>query len=485
MMSQFGTLNRTTHCAKRRRTLYENSSVLWKVEDAVSENQWLPVSIDKFEQINKIGEGTYGAVYRAKAPSGKYVALKRIRMENEKEGFPITAIREIKILKALDHPNILPLLDVVTSSAQLDNWSSSSKRQKTGDKNADPEIYMVFEYLDHDLAGIMRNHEVTLQEKHIKYYVRSILEALYYIHEKCNVLHRDIKGSNVLINNDGKVKLADFGLSRQFHPDENRDYTNRVVTLWYRAPELLLGLKKYSSPIDMWSLGCVFAELVFGKPTFPGETELAQIDLICQLVGSPTEESYKGCSKFPVQLKKRYPRNLAQRWRKLKTQCPLAYDLLDKLLVLDPSKRLSAVKALDHEFFQALPHAEKAPLDSILPSHDYETTKREQERKARRQRSTHTSHASRGENRTSHGGAGGGGGGGGGGYRDRRDSRSSRDNSGRTRERDHRDRNRSHHNNYAGGSHQSREEGRYSESQDFRSRSAGRHGGRSHAADIY
>eukprot|EP01083_Nonionella_stella_P091893 257008_1 len=396
---QSGTINRTSHSLKRRRALYEGSDVIWTVDEDGAEHQWIPVSIDKYQQVNKIGEGTYGAVYRSKAPSGVYVALKKVRMENEKEGFPITAIREIKILKALDHPNIVPLMDVVTSTSRKKQQSWDSQSAIGADST---DVYMVFEYLDHDLAGIMANPEVQLKEKHIKYYMQQILEALYYCHEKCNIIHRDIKGSNVLINNNGEVKLADFGLARQFHPTEDRDYTNRVVTLWYRAPELLFGEKKYGPAIDMWSLGCVFAEMIFGKPTFPAEKEQEAIVLICKLVGSPNESNYP-VSRLPFKFAKQYPRQLAQRYEKLKKQSPLAFDLLDKLLVLDPRNRMTAAQALEHEYFHSEPLPEELQLDHIEPSHDYESRLREREKK--RQRVTHVTrrdqhhHAHAGERR--------------------------------------------------------------------------------------
>lgn len=180
-----------------------------------------------------IGEGTYGSVWMAKAPNGTKVALKKIRKE-KKEGFPITAIREIKILKQMKHPNIVSLKDVV----------SSHMPGKEGD------VFMVFEFLEHDLTGLLES-KVQLSDAVVKYYFKCILEGLSHLHSK-SVLHRDIKGANILISNNGDVKIADLGLARGM---AKGGYTNRVVTLWYRAPELLLGACEYDGAIDMWSAG--------------------------------------------------------------------------------------------------------------------------------------------------------------------------------------------------------------------------------------
>lgn len=179
--------------------------------------------------MSLIGEGTYGSVWLARAPNGTKVALKKIRKE-KKEGFPITAIREIKILKQLKHPNIVVLKDVV----------SSHMPGKEGD------VFMCFQFCDHDLTGLLES-KVHLSDALVKYYLRGILEGLLYLH-KSMILHRDIKGANILISNNGEVRIADLGLARSM---SKGGYTNRVVTLWYRAPELLLGSSDYDSKIDM------------------------------------------------------------------------------------------------------------------------------------------------------------------------------------------------------------------------------------------
>eukprot|EP01103_Thecamoeba_quadrilineata_P010514 TRINITY_DN2294_c0_g1_i1.p1 TRINITY_DN2294_c0_g1~~TRINITY_DN2294_c0_g1_i1.p1 ORF type:complete len:389 (-),score=47.76 TRINITY_DN2294_c0_g1_i1:61-1227(-) len=275
-------------------------------------------------------------------------------MDNEREGFPITAIREIKILRQLKHENIITLKDIITSSENAKGKGS---------------IYMVFEYMDHDLNGLMDSRQYqgswwTLSE--IKCYMKQLLEALYYCH-KNNVLHRDVKGSNLLINNDGELKLADFGLARPYS-ETSSQYTNRVITLWYRPPELLLGSTFYGPAIDMWSVGCILAELLTKKPIFPGRSEVDQLDLIFKYCGAPTPENWPGADSLPwfkmFRPKHPYKRRIRDFFREFPKEIQ---DLVDDLLMLDPRRRISAEQALDHDFFFCDP----LPCDkSSLPKYD-------------------------------------------------------------------------------------------------------------------
>jgi len=227
-------------------TNYEN-----KTEDIcnrVSVLQWKSSQIEDFEKIVQVGQGTFGKVYKAKyngknvyIHNNEYLALKKILTENEKEGFPITALREIMLLKRLKNENIIELLDIITGKP-------TEKNKYKG------EVYLVFDYMNHDLSGLLERH-VTFSIPQVKYIIHSILNGLVYLHNN-NIIHRDIKSSNILINSKGEIKIADFGLARSFNPYNKIQYfTNRVVTLWYRAPELLLGSIKYDVSIDMWSLG--------------------------------------------------------------------------------------------------------------------------------------------------------------------------------------------------------------------------------------
>lgn len=204
-----------------------------------------PRCIDVFHIVNQIGEGTYGQVYKATdKKTNEVVALKKVRLENEKEGFPITAVREIKILKQLNHENIVNLKEIVTDKSNVLGFKK--------DKGA---FYLVFEFLDHDLMGLLESGLVEFNQANIAHIMRQLLDGLNYCH-KNKFLHRDVKCSNILMNNRGQIKLADFGLARLFSAeDKMRPYTNKVITLWYRPPELLLGEERYGPAIDIWSCG--------------------------------------------------------------------------------------------------------------------------------------------------------------------------------------------------------------------------------------
>uniref|UniRef100_A0A8C4QFX8 Protein kinase domain-containing protein n=1 Tax=Eptatretus burgeri TaxID=7764 RepID=A0A8C4QFX8_EPTBU len=213
-------------------------------EIKASEADWGKRCVDKFDIIGIIGEGTYGQVYKAKdKDTGQMVALKKVRLDNEKEGFPITAIREIKILRQLKHCSIINMKEILTDKEDALDFKK--------DKGA---FYLVFDYMDHDLMGLLESGLVLFNEEHIKSFMKQLMEGLNYCHRR-NFLHRDIKCSNILLNNRGHIKLADFGLARLYSSEESRPYTNKVITLWYRPPELLLGEERYGPAIDVWSCG--------------------------------------------------------------------------------------------------------------------------------------------------------------------------------------------------------------------------------------
>lgn len=341
---------------------------------------------DSFEKLAQIGEGTYGQVFMAKEiETGETVALKKILMDKEKEGFPITAIREIKILNKLHHENVVKLKEIVTAPGECGNKYKGS-------------IYMVFEYMDHDLAGLSGRPGMRFTVPQIKCYMKQLLMGLHYCHVN-QVLHRDIKGSNLLIDNNGNLKLADFGLARFFANDHNGNLTNRVITLWYRPPELLLGTTKYGPAVDMWSVGCIFAELLDGKPILPGKTEAEQLNKIFELCGSPDEVNWPGVSKIPWYNNFKPSRPMRRRVReKFKHLDRDALDLLEKMLTLDPSQRISAKDALDAEYFwnDPLPGDPKS-LPKYEASHEFQTKqKRQQQRQheeaAKRQKLQHPQH---------------------------------------------------------------------------------------------
>ncbi|XP_024963795.1 cyclin-dependent kinase C-2-like isoform X1 [Cynara cardunculus var. scolymus] len=358
---------------------------------------WGSRSVDCFEKLEQIGEGTYGQVYMAREiRTGEIVALKKIRMDNEREGFPITAIREIKILKKLHHENVIKLKEIVTSPGpeKDEQGRPDGNKYKGG-------IYMVFEYMDHDLTGLADRPGMRFSVAQIKCYMRQLLTGLHYCHVN-QVLHRDIKGSNLLIDNEGNLKLADFGLARSFSNDHNGNLTNRVITLWYRPPELLLGTTKYGPAVDMWSVGCIFAELLHGKPIFPGKDEPEQLSKIFELCGAPDEINWPGVSKIPWYNNFKPTRPLKRRLREVFRHFDRhALELLEKMLTLDPSQRISAKDALDAEYFwiDPLPCDPKS-LPKYESSHEFQTKKKRQQQRqhdeaAKRQKIQHQQQHSR------------------------------------------------------------------------------------------
>lgn len=298
--------------------------------------------VDKFRKIEKIGEGTYGIVYKAKdTETGLYVALKRIKLESETEGVPSTAIREISLLKELKHASIVQLFDIVI---------------------ADCSLYMVFEYLTMDLKKVLDKGKDVFVPKLIKSYMHQMLDAISYCHLH-RILHRDLKPQNLLVDKKGHIKLADFGLARIFNIPM-RIYTHEVVTLWYRAPEILLGSKFYTTGVDIWSLGCIFAEMIIRRPMFPGDSEIDQLYRVFRTLGTPTEEDWPGVSQLP-DYKPLFPK-----WDPNPLPDAIvnlnADDLFKKLMFYDPSKRISAKNAMNHKYFDDLepPAAVNLPVDT-------------------------------------------------------------------------------------------------------------------------
>lgn len=320
---------------------------------------------DKYEKITKIGQGTFGEVFKArlrkKEGSGKspdnLVALKKVLMENEKEGFPITALREIKILQLLKHENVVNLIEICRCKPKNSNNSANNnnRSQMTASPVASQKatFYLVFEFCEHDLAGLISNVQVKFSLADIKKVMQQLLEGLYFIHSN-KILHRDMKAANILITKEGVLKLADFGLARAISVAKNNRYTNRVVTLWYRPPELLLGERNYGPPVDLWGAGCIMAEMWTRSPIMQGGSEAHQLTLIGQLCGTISPEVWPGVDKLDLYNKMELKKDLKRRVKdRLKhyVKDPFALDLLDKLLTLDPEKRIDADNALNHDFF--------------------------------------------------------------------------------------------------------------------------------------
>jgi len=342
--------------------------------------------VTAFQKKHQVGEGTYGSVFMgADKITGEIVALKRINTEEEENGFPITAIREVKILKALNHENIVELKEIVTSK----------------DQGAIPKnVFLVFEYLEYDLTGVMETKEIKITQDHIKSWSRQLLKGCHYMHTN-KIIHRDLKASNLLINRRGELKIADLGLARSWNSDMKR-LTNRVITLWYRPPELLMGAMKYSAQVDMWSVGCIIAEMFRRGGLLKGSSEAHQLDLIFKICGHPTAEDWPkihttcplwknyepkdGEPTFPChlreELKSRLPPN-AMNW-----MTPHAMDIIENLLAYNPDKRWSAGKALQAEWFFDAPiwkPADKLNMKfGVDSAHEWEARKKHKAMMAQR-----------------------------------------------------------------------------------------------------
>ncbi|XP_038579198.1 cyclin-dependent kinase 11B isoform X2 [Micropterus salmoides] len=301
-------------------------------------------SVEEFQCLNRIEEGTYGVVYRAKdKKTDEIVALKRLKMEKEKEGFPITSLREINTILKAQHQNIVTVREIVVGS------------------NMD-KIYIVMNYVEHDLKSLMETMKQPFLPGEVKTLMIQLLRGVRHLHDNW-ILHRDLKTSNLLLSHKGILKIGDFGLAREYG-SPLKPYTPVVVTLWYRSPELLLGAKEYSTAVDMWSVGCIFGELLTQKPLFPGKSEIDQINKIFKDLGSPSEKIWPGYNELPAVKKMtftEYPyNNLRKRFGALLSD--QGFDLMNKFLTYCPSKRILSDEGLKHEYFRETP----LPIDPAM-----------------------------------------------------------------------------------------------------------------------
>jgi len=308
-------------------------------------------SVAEFQCMNRIEEGTYGVVYRARDKrTQEVVALKKLKMEREKEGFPITSLREINTLLIAQHENVVTVREIVVGS------------------NMD-QIYIVMDFVQHDLKGLMetmrKKNQVFLPAE-VKCLMQQLFRAIHHLHDNW-ILHRDLKASNLLLSHKGILKVGDFGLAREYG-SPLKNYTAIVVTLWYRAPELLLGIKQYSTHIDVWSIGCILGELLLMEPLFPGKSEVDELNRIFKLLGTPSERIWPGYNKlpgvrsmkfvdFPVsKIREKFPEPMLS---------DVGLDLMKALLTYDPTKRMTCEQALKHKWFDEAPR----PIDpSMFPT---------------------------------------------------------------------------------------------------------------------
>ncbi|KAF7309578.1 Cmgc cdk cdk7 protein kinase [Mycena indigotica] len=325
------------------------------VEKANAERQ------KRWVKDQKIGEGTYAVVYRGReASSGRQVAIKKIKVGLFKDGLDMSAIREVKYLRELKHQNIIELLDVFSSKTNLN---------------------LVLEFLESDLERVIKDRSLVFLPADIKSWMAMTFRGLEFCHRNW-ILHRDLKPNNLLIASDGQLKIADFGLARDF-ADPGYKMTCQVITRcvcaavgysrdsdinhgWYRPPELLFGSRYYSTAVDIWSVGCIFAELMLRTPYLAGESDMDQLNTIFRALGSPTEQDWPGHTKLPDYVPighfTRAP------LRDLFTAASVdALNLLTQCLIYEPKKRITAKDALSHAYFFAPPypsHPSKLPKTS-------------------------------------------------------------------------------------------------------------------------
>ncbi|KAH8835210.1 Pkinase-domain-containing protein [Flagelloscypha sp. PMI_526] len=296
-------------------------------------------------------EGSYGVVYRARdKQTGDIVALKKLKLDEEKNGFPITALREINSLMMCRHENVVGIREVVVGDTLT-------------------QVYVVMDFIEHDLKTLLNNMPSPFLQSEIKTLLMQLLSAVAHCHSKW-ILHRDLKTSNLLMNNRGTIKVADFGLARRYgDPVGVGGMTQLVVTLWYRAPEILLGATTYSTAIDIWSVGCIFAELLLKEPLFPAKSEIEMISMIFRLLGPPSTNSWPEYSSLPLASTLSLPAPAPPQFsQKLPHLSNSGIDLLMSMLTYDPERRISAIEALEHPFFKESPLPKHPDLFGSFPS---------------------------------------------------------------------------------------------------------------------
>lgn len=293
-------------------------------------NSLLPM--ENYKVIKALGQGTWGVVHQAEQKgTGRIVAVKKIKSERQEDGVNFTAVREIKLLKEFKHENIIELVDVFTTPDQA--------------------VCLVYECASTDLEKIIKNKAIPLSLGDIKQHLYQLMTAVAACHERW-ILHRDLKPDNMLYLDNGTMKLADFGLARMYGTPKGR-LSPQAITLWYKPPELLLGAYEYSATADIWSVGCIFAELLLRRPFLQGMNDVSQLEVIFTVFGSPTESSWPDHKALPLPAQGlMWDDCPPQPFDDIFPAAPRdAISLLRSMLVLDPNNRISASEALSHPYF--------------------------------------------------------------------------------------------------------------------------------------
>lgn len=316
--------------------------------------EWAPCrNVANFETLNPIEEGSYGWVSRARETATKeIVALKKLKMDgSDVNGFPITGLREIQCLQAARHKHIVELREIVVGN-RLD------------------EVYLVMDFVEHDLRTLQEDMQEPFTPSEVKSLLQQTTSAVSFLHSHW-ILHRDLKTSNILLNNRGEIKIADFGMAR-YYGDPPPQMTQLVVTLWYRAPELLLGAEKYGQAIDLWSIGCIFGELLTKEPLLQGKNEVDQLSKIFGLCGIPSEEIWPGFRRLPNAKGLKLPAQRQNMGNVIRSKFPFLTTagaaLLSSLMCLNPGKRPSAVEVLEHQYFTEDPRPKSSAMFPTFPS---------------------------------------------------------------------------------------------------------------------
>ncbi|ADM12583.1 cyclin-dependent protein kinase 9-like protein kinase [Encephalitozoon intestinalis ATCC 50506] len=297
-----------------------------------------------YEKIRVIGEGTFGQVILARKGRARY-ALKKVT--KEKEGIPVTTIREIQVLRAMSHPSIIRLMEMVVEPG--------------GD------VYMVFPYFPYDLNRFIRNNRLAPEE--VKHIFHQIAKGVWYIHNK-GIMHRDLKSANILLDHKLNAAIADFGMAR--YVAKAGMHTPGTVTLWYRPPEILLGSYNYTYAVDIWSLGCILTEMYLGYMIFQGNTEISQLEMIIHACGSINENSYPGVQNLPGFRNFRLPQSPRRIEKIIESHDESAVQIISRMLCLDPSNRITIDQIVKDEYLKdrSCKDASNAPLRNFNPKED-------------------------------------------------------------------------------------------------------------------